>query len=154
MVGGNCNWLFTSVAKGLSSGLLRTSGQSGTRIKDCRIASPTRWTLGYPDKHSKKFDLSRVPLAQRQLERWENQSELQKHQQNLKKINSSWWVSAVFERVSYTVSATFKNLKQPVKHFEFKKLLSTSVVYFNLYGFLTFSVSKWQQQSLFCTEYW
>lgn len=126
MVGGNCNWLFTSVAKGLSSGLLRTSGQSGTRIKDCRIASPTCWPLGHPDKHSKKIDWSRAPLAQRLLERWENQSVLQKHQQNLKKINSSWWVSAEFEWVSYLQLWKFK---QPLKHFKFKKLLSTSVDY-------------------------
>ena len=43
------SWLFTSVAEDLSSGQPSTnpaSGQSGTRTRDRRIASPTRWPLG------------------------------------------------------------------------------------------------------------
>ena len=43
-------WLFTSVAEDLNSGRPRTnpaSGQSGTRTRDRRIASPTRWPLGH-----------------------------------------------------------------------------------------------------------
>ena len=44
------NWLFTSVAEDLNSGLPWThlsSGQSGTQIRDRWIASPTCWPLGH-----------------------------------------------------------------------------------------------------------
>ena len=44
------SWLFTSVAENLNSGRPSTnpaSGQSGTRTRDRRIASPTRWPLGH-----------------------------------------------------------------------------------------------------------
>ena len=42
------SWLFTSMAEDLNSGRPRTnlaSGQSGTWIRDCWIASPMHWPL-------------------------------------------------------------------------------------------------------------
>ena len=52
MVGGNrTSWpWFTNVTEDLNLGRPRTklaSGESGTRARDCRIASPTRWPLGH-----------------------------------------------------------------------------------------------------------
>ena len=44
------SWLFTSEAEDLNLGRPSTnpaSGQSGTRTRDRRIASPTRWPLGH-----------------------------------------------------------------------------------------------------------